>query len=221
MAFAFPAAAQLAASAAIDSNYVVRGVSFSDGEPTASLNVSYDHPSGFYAAITGMSTDPTRRVIVMHGAMESAGYARRLSDSASVDVGVSHADYNINTLLPYAVGYSEVYSGVTFGNVSAYVYYAPKYLGEGPRSLYFDLSASVRPAPKWRVSGHVGALSTLGKWGPDADVRQRYDFRVATTYELGATELKLAWTSSSHYYYEPPNYARSSDAVIVGVSHYF
>ena len=45
---AMPVAAQVAIEAAVQTDYRVRGYSVSDGEPTASVSVSYDDPAGFY-----------------------------------------------------------------------------------------------------------------------------------------------------------------------------
>ena len=52
-----PAQAEVGLSAEVDSDDRVRGVSFSNGNPVFSLNLTYDHASGAYAGITDAVLD--------------------------------------------------------------------------------------------------------------------------------------------------------------------
>lgn len=208
-------------SLSLDSDYVVRGVSYSDGQTTLGTSMTWDHDSGLYASISGAITKGFDHEPKMRGIMENVGFVHKLNRDVTVDVGASRADYIINTSEKYRINYAELYSGLTYKNLSAYAYYTPSYLGEGPESLYFDVNSVVRAATNLRLAAHVGLLSTLGKWGPDADVRKNADYRLSSVYELGSTEVRLSWTSTSHYYYYPPGIAHRSDAVVVGLSHFF
>src|SRR5687768_2258453 len=73
-----PAAAQLAASIAIETDYRFRAHLLSDGRPAATVQLAYDHASGLYlnvAAIGALGDDGPRFV----GAQGNIGYAARLA----------------------------------------------------------------------------------------------------------------------------------------------
>jgi uncharacterized protein (TIGR02001 family) len=200
---------------------VSRGVSFSEGAPSASLTLAYDHRSGAYAGLSVTSSLDLTGKASLRGVSENVGYAASLADGAALDLGLSRADYVINTSEKYRVGYGEFYAGLRGRHASAYVYYAPRYLGEGPRAIYLDLNGSIRPARYLRVSGHIGVLQTLDKWTSLDDRRDRYDLRATTTYELGQTELNLSWTSSTPYYHDHGVDLGRQEAVILGLNYFF
>jgi hypothetical protein len=168
----------------VDSKSVVRGIDYSLGRPAYSLNLSYDAPSGLYAGFTATGTASTLGFRVMRGALENVGYARKISSDLTLDGGVSHADYLLNTREKYIFAYNEAYAGATWRNLSAYLYYTPRYMGEGPESLYLDVHGAVRASSKVRLSGHVGFLAPMSKWRADANRRKDVDLSASAIYEL-------------------------------------
>ena len=91
-----PAHAQLSGSASIDSQYRYRGYALGYERPVATLDLSFDHPSGFYAngSITGVDTSQNGlRLLATPG---HVGYAQRLTGDLSIDGGVTHFEYEVD-----------------------------------------------------------------------------------------------------------------------------
>jgi uncharacterized protein (TIGR02001 family) len=211
----------LTISASVDSQDVIRGVSYSLGRPAYGLHLSYDLPNGVYASTSLSGTASFQAMHVMRGAVENVGYAGRVAPELSVDVGVSHADYLLNTNEKYIFSYDEAYGGATYRNVSAYLYYTPHYMGAGPEALYLDLHSAMRAAPHVRLAGHLGFLAPLRKWRADADKRKDIDLSASAIYEFPQAEVRLTWATSSHYFYDPPVGRQQSDSVMAGATWFF
>jgi uncharacterized protein (TIGR02001 family) len=217
---ATPARAQIALSATFASDYRIRGFSLSDDKPTLSLEFAYDHASGAYAGATAIVTETRHSGIGFLGYVANAGYVARLTGRTSWDVGVVGTTVNTNTYRNYQVSYGEVYSGLTHDHLTAYLYYSPNYLNSGVSTLYADLSTSFRPAPRWRLFAHAGALTPIG--GAHADsMHEQFDLKAGAAYDLGGAEVQLAWTSALPYAEYPAGRLQARDAVIVQATYFF
>jgi uncharacterized protein (TIGR02001 family) len=214
-----PAArAQLAGSVALTSDYRYRGLSLSDERPALSASVTYDHPSGLYGELTGVAAASHDDSL---GYQVYAGYARRLASGASWDVGVTHTDVGGYGVAKYRVRYTEGYAGLSFRNWSARLYYSPDYLGEGVRTLYANVDASMSPRPNLRLFAHAGLLAPL-----DADRyaeirRNQYDAAVGAAVQVKAVELKLTLSGfgpSSDYL---ASRRQAREAAVVSASYAF
>jgi uncharacterized protein (TIGR02001 family) len=215
-AIAAPASAQVAVEGALLSDYRVRGYSISDGEPAASVSLSYDDPSGFYLGGTAIgsfdSGDPE-----FAGFQANAGYALRVGPQVSVDAGVSRSVYY------YAygsrnLGYTELYLGVTARHASARVHYSPDYYRAGTSTLYAEIDGGIEPAPNWVLSAHAGVFSYLGT-RPYFLPRQRYDWRIGAARKFGATALHL--DLSGRVQGSPARRATDATALVLSLTHGF
>jgi uncharacterized protein (TIGR02001 family) len=193
-----PAAAQVAGSVGLDSDYRLRGYSLSDGGPAASAQLSYDDPSGLYLSLSGLAE--VGRANRFLGVIANAGFAKRLSGRLTVDGGVLRSQ--IRSAVRDAPGYqyTELYAGAYVGPVAGHVYYSPGYRYSGSSSLYAELETGFEPARNWRLSGHVGMLTYLGS----SSYRRQgdgLDWRVSVSRQLGALEIHsaLSGTASRHY----------------------
>ena len=212
-----PAAAQLAASLSLDSDFRWRGVSLSDGRPAMSLDLSYDHSSGAYVGASGMIEEAPQAGVRFLGDVEYAGFAARSGGGPAWDIGVSHSEFETYSYGDYRVGYTELYAGVTSGRLSAHLYYSPDYFGEGMRTLYAELNGAVAPATDWRLFGHLGALTPLS--GGAEGQRERYDLRAGLARAFRRIELRAAFTAVRGGRTPPDEPARQ--AVVVGASLFF
>src|SRR5205809_1401108 len=118
--------AQLSGSVSVVSDYRYRGISLSDNEPAAQLGVTYDDATGWYAGAFVSTTKSAAYDTRGAQLISFAGYAWRMPSGLSLDVG---ADYSVVTATP-RYNYPEVYAGFAFQNVSARLYYAPRYFGQ-------------------------------------------------------------------------------------------
>jgi uncharacterized protein (TIGR02001 family) len=186
---AAPASAQVAIEAALQSDYRVRGYSVSEGEPSASLSVSYDDPSGAYvgAVFVGAIRDGDPGLLQIQG---NAGYAVRIGPMLSFDAGVSRTQYFSGHETSRDYDYTEVYVGLAFPAVSARLSYSPDYYRNDMDTLYLAVETGIEPAPDWFLSAHGGILTYLGDppaYLPD----QTFDWRLGATKQLGRWGVHL------------------------------
>lgn len=186
---AAPAGAQVAVEAALQTDYRVRGYSVSDGEPAASLSLSYDDPSGVYlgGAVIGTLSDGEPELLGVQG---NVGYAVRLGPDLSVDAGVAKTQYFYGYGTSRNYDYTEVYLGLALPLVAARLSYSPDYYRNGTETLYAELDGGIEPAPGWFLSAHAGVLSYLDT--PPAYLPERtYDWRIGATRQLGRWGVHL------------------------------
>jgi uncharacterized protein (TIGR02001 family) len=215
---AFPAAAQLSASAAVASDYRFRGVSLSDERPSLNLNLAYDHPGGLYGGGSAIVEDSRQGGVRMSGAIGYLGYARRTAAGLSWDVGVSHQDLTVYAAQRYGLRYTEAYVGVARGKVSARLSYSPDYFPGGGDALYASLDGAVKPAQDWRLFGHLGLLAPVGGSALAMPPRDRVDLRLGVARRFGRCELNLAWTMAMP---GPRQISQQRSAVVVGAAVFF
>jgi uncharacterized protein (TIGR02001 family) len=189
VAWAAPLSAQVAAEGALLSDYRVRGYSISDGNPAASLSLSYDDPSGFYLGATAIGSfhggEPE-----LSGLQGDAGYALRLGPGVSLDAGVSRSVYYYYADDGRRLAYTELYLGVAVPHLSARVNYAPGGYRSGTSTLYAEIDGGIEPAAGWLLSAHAGAFSYLGAHSYLLP-RERYDWRVGAARTFGTSALHL------------------------------
>ncbi len=215
------AEAQVAGSASIESDYRYRGVSLTDGKPALSLNISYDHDSGFYAGASAFGASGGRRNSVRIGATEYLGYVARVSPQTAWDLGVTHSEFKTNAATHASFGYTEIYAGLIKDHVSAHIHYSPDYFGQGAGTVYVDLDGAFRPARTWRLFGHVGVLTPLGGSEGPGGYRERYDLRAGAAAEFTGGEVQLAWTSTRPDLAYPAGHSQSSDALVIAATFFF
>jgi uncharacterized protein (TIGR02001 family) len=212
------ARAQEGASITVQSDYLLRGVSLSDGRPTLSLDFDYDDKSGAYVAVSVTAVDTRHTGLELQGVVADIGYARRLSDGLTWDVGVS--DSQISTFVDgrYVANYAEVYAGVTRGVLAAHVYFSPGYLGESARTFYVDLAGTLRPADHWRLTAHAGLLEVVGGDPRSLGGRDHVDLRAGVARDFGRFEARLTatWACPTPVY--PSGYYHRRAALVAGLS---
>lgn len=216
LGFARPAHAQLSGTVSVQSDYRYRGISLSSGLPTATLDLAYDHPSGFYAGASAIGGAPGGRARSL-GFIEYVGYATPRLGRVSLDVGADNQDlayYYAGRRIP--LRYAEAYVGVVGDGLSAHVHYSPNYLRQGYGSLYAEVDGSLKPADNWRLFAHFGATLPVGDVGGR---RERYDARAGVARQFGAFEVQASVTATTP---DPPGITpRHRTALIVGASWFF
>jgi len=215
-ALAGPAKAQLSGTIGLQSDYRYRGVSLSDGRPVATFDLSYDHPSGFYAGGSAIGAVPDGEARSL-GFIEYLGYSTPRRGGMSWDFGIDNQDlayYYDRRRIPWR--YAEAYVGVVGDNLSAHIHYSPNYLRPGYGALYAEVDGSVKPADNWRLFAHLGANFPVG------DVegrRQRWDARVGVARQLGPFELQASVVATTP---SPPALTpQGRTTLVVGASWFF
>jgi uncharacterized protein (TIGR02001 family) len=191
---AIPSAqAQVSGSVGVASDERWRGRSLSAGQPAATLALAYDDRSGFYAdaSATGAVIDDRIDLI---GVAADAGYAWRLPSGLSLDIGATHRQFTRYFSGRRPTGYSEVYAGISGRSLSARLHYSPSYFGRGS-AAYGTIEAVIRPASRWRLIGHAGAVAYLDAPPVPQLHRLQYDYSLGVARQQGAIELRLAWSN--------------------------
>ncbi|MBO9671517.1 MAG: hypothetical protein J7485_13480 [Sphingobium sp.] len=190
-AAAFPACAQVNLEAALTTDYRLRGYSLSRREPAASLSVGYDGSSGIFGEVTGVAVYRAGGRLGLMGGYATLGYARRIGDGLSADIGLLRAQYAPDSSFGRATGYTEVFAGISGRSVALRAAFSPDYLWDRTMTLYVSGDVFKRPAEHWRISGHVGALAFVRNGPPAAVSRVRYDWAAQVQREFGRAELGL------------------------------
>jgi uncharacterized protein (TIGR02001 family) len=149
--------AQTAISAAVASDYRLRGVSLSQGRPVVQLDASYDFAQGAYAGAffsNAMFEESTTIEMQMTG---YGGYSLRLANGWSLDAGAAYTAFTGGE----GYNYVEFHAGVATRNYSARIFYSPDYLELGVSTLYGELNGSYPLTERLRLIGHVGALQAV------------------------------------------------------------
>jgi uncharacterized protein (TIGR02001 family) len=181
--------AQVSGSASLLSDYRYRGVSLSRNRPAAQLAVAYDDASGWYGGAFASTVQlfyPTRELQVV----SFVGYARRLPSGLSWEAG---ADYSVVTG-PLSYSYPEVYAGIASENVSARLYYAPRYFGQDSDVIYGEINASQQLLDRVRLLAHGGVLRNNGQsdYGLRPD-RHILDASVGVSLDFDQFSVQLSW----------------------------
>ena len=177
---AAPADAQVGAAVSLFSDYRFRGFSLSDDRPVAILDVSYDAPSGLYAAASGSVVTARSEGLRMLGLQVNGGYARQLRSGLTIDLGAVRSRYSSYSGLGSSRSYTELYAGVRGKVVSSRLSVSPDYFDSGA-SLYGEITGQFRPARNLEVQASLGALAPLGR---------AHDHGLATDGRIG-----LEWRS--------------------------
>jgi uncharacterized protein (TIGR02001 family) len=187
------AAAEIGVSVSASSQERFRSYSLSRGYPVAAIDLSYDHPNGFYAALSASTVFAPGRPELL-GFKENLGFARKLDAGFILDAGIIDARYTHYSSKDRSSGYTELYVGAITKPLSARLYYSPNYFRSNMSTLYGELDASFRAAPKWWLDAHIGALRQIG--GPSLALGRRTfcDWRLGSSVDFGSLRLRLAWS---------------------------
>jgi hypothetical protein len=215
------AAAQVGLSAGVDSDYQWQGLSLSSGEPAVNVSVSGDFRGGLYASLTGVVGATDHDGLRPLAYIADLGYARRLDRGVTADIGVVTSGVRLYQARRYAFTYTQVYGGLSKGDLSAHLFYSPSYLGEPEGALYLDIDGAARPAPGWRLTAHVGGFATLSRSPPEPTERPRLDLRAGIVRQLGSFEGHLLLTTTLPEPIYPTRARQPRRAVVLGASYAF
>lgn len=197
----------------------LRGYSLSAGHPVARADLSYDDPSGFYAAVSGAVVYSNEYGVKPLDLQENIGFARQLSAGPAIDVGIHKTNYTRYSSEGRSIGYTEAYAGLIGKVVSTRIYVSPNYFYSDTWRGYGEVEAGIRLLRKLSLSGHVGVSVPLNRnrwWYPT-----QYDWRVGAAREVGRATLHLDLSGGGpgKDYYEGQAHKRT--ALVGGASFVF
>jgi uncharacterized protein (TIGR02001 family) len=186
--------AQFSGSASLVSDYRYRGVSLSRNKPAAQLGLAYDDASsgwygGAFASTVKLFYPSTELQL-----SSFAGYASRTPSGVAWEAG---ADYSVVTG-PVSYGYPEVFVGVASDNLSARLYYAPRYFGQEVNAIYAEVNAAQRLLDNLRLVAHAGALHNNidGAYSQPPE-RSVFDASLGVAFDFEQFNIQLSWVGIS------------------------
>jgi uncharacterized protein (TIGR02001 family) len=206
------ASAQLSATASVLSDYRYRGISLSQERPAAQFGLAWDDPSGVYAGLFASSVQfalsPGRELQIA----SYAGYARRFASGWSAEVGAEYSTFTG----PGSYDYAEAYVGVAGEQLSARLYFAPRYFGRDSGAFYAEINGTQALSDRLRLVAHAGMLVNRGNYmlyGPTD--RRLLDGRLGVAVDIEAFTLQASWVGvdSSKTGY-PVAHSRKNTAVV-------
>jgi uncharacterized protein (TIGR02001 family) len=216
-----PALAEISAEIELKSDDRFRGRSLSDGRPVIEADVGVDSDMGIYAGGSFTATLTGKSRAGLQGVDGYIGYASRIDDELTFDIGVAGYAYSRRYSGNRADSYAEVYAGVTAGKFAAYLHFTPNYFDRDVSLLYADLNLAQPLGSDWTLKAHAGLLTqTSGKPGLGGK-KNRYDTRLALSRPLLGLEAEVAWTFAGpdDGYYDDPWDGRS--AIVFSLSKHF
>jgi len=184
------------------SDYRYRGNTLTDRMPAAQVGLAYDDPKGWYAGAFGSTVrlKPPGGESSYFQAIAYGGYAMRLSSGVSIEAGADYAAFASAS----ESNYGEVFFGAATDNLSARVYYAPRYFGESSSAFYGEINATQPLADRVHLHVHAGYVhyryeSPYGiEPRPDVESVQRvFDARIGLRFDLDPFQLEVAWWASA------------------------
>ena len=215
--FPTQAVAQVGGSLGVESDYRLRGVSLTDGDPAATAQLTYDHSSGMYLNLVGVVRFGSHNPQFM-GVIGNVGYARQLNARVTLDGGVIRSQIRAATDYSRPYHYTEFYAGASVGRVTGRVYYSPDYRNHGVSTVYGELEAGFEPVRDWRVNAHLGVKAYLDATSYETKGSKRPDWRVGISKRFGRVEGHAALSGGgpgkTYYGY----YLRHNPAITAGAS---
>lgn len=215
-AAASPASAEIGAAVSIFSDSRFRGISVSDGDPVATLDFSFDDPSGAYFAATGTVGFTSREVKPVSVEL-NAGFAREVRPDLTFDVGFAHSSYERYPAAGQGSSYTEIYAGLTHKTLTARVHLSPHYLEAGRWTAYGELEHSLSLTRNLSLNSHVGLLMPLHTRAWD-DFRSRVDWRMGLDRQIGRFAVHAAFTGARGVHHYDSHSYKTDSAVVLGAS---
>jgi uncharacterized protein (TIGR02001 family) len=181
------ASAQVGGSVSLVSNYVYRGVSLSNDNPEAQLNLTADFDSGWFAGLfaSGVNLPATHGQAIAYG-----GFAHQWTSELSWEAGVSETVYKDDS----GQNYAEAFVGLSTDRFNGRLYYSPNYLGQGVHSAYGELNYNLPLSTSLRFTAHAGYLDVAKRDGESRSASHG-DTRAGLAYHTG--DWNLQWGIAS------------------------
>lgn len=182
------------------SDYAFRGVSQTNEDPAIQGGFDYAHSSGFYLGTWASNVDGglypgSSLELDLYG-----GYAGKINDDLSYNVGLLKYYYPGNTIDANTL---EAYAGVTykwFGLKASYslsdyfgVNVAQGYAADSDGTLYWDASFNYELPAQVMLSAHYGWTKVAGTGNSELDYD---DWKIGVSKEVAGFNLGLAYVDT-------------------------
>ena len=190
------AAAQVAATASVTTDYRYRGITLSDRKPAVQGGATWDTSIGAYAGAFASSVRLAAPAGTNAQIIAFAGYARRLTPDASFELG---GDYVAFTAAADE-NYGEIFVGAAYAGVSGRVSYSPRYFGQSASGTYAEIDAAPQLSERIRLVAHAGVLrARYEHYYGSSGVQNFVDGRIGVAIDFDAFRMQLAWVGVNNH----------------------
>lgn len=173
-------------SAEIASDYVFRGISFSDNKPAVSGSLDYEHASGFYTGIWKTSNADNGEINIY------GGYASEFGDT-----GIS---YDVGALRYIFPGFDEFNNNEVYGSVGYSLFtlgyaYDKNFEGTGEKVHYWNLALDYE-LPYFQGVDFTAAYG-YSDFDSKLDISGYSDYYVGLTKNFVGFDWTVAYTGTS------------------------
>lgn len=217
------AQAQFAGNVSLMTSEMFRGESTSGDDAAASLEISYDHSSGFFGGAS-VTIAGGERNLHYNGSNQYVGYAWRQGET-SLEIGAIHRDYAAASLFDeaYSPHYFEGFVGYARRNLRVRVYVSPDYLRDGRTSGYGEVNARLLKLGQWSLNGH-GGVSAIPADPGDSGLRFYYDWSVQANRMVGSFALGVGIATTNYRVFGPdagPGFLENSPRLFASIGRAF
>ena len=218
IAVASPGQAAVGAVASVFSDDRFRGISLSDGQPVAILDLSYDAPSGLYGTASGSVVVTRHEGLKALGFVLNGGYAKRFSTGLTADFGIVHSRYSHYSGVASGRNYSEVYAGLSGKLIGARVSISPNYLGMERWTLHGEVDGHLDLTPKLLLDGTIGLHIPLQRGDYSSESRAQMDARISLAQRIGPITFHAALATRTGHSEIYSGRGHHRTALVVGIS---
>jgi uncharacterized protein (TIGR02001 family) len=185
------ARADVGASLALLSDYRLRGVSLSDGQPSAQGRLDWQDDRGLFAGLQLSLVRTGENSELGVSPQGVAGYSHAFAGSWTWSAGLTGYAFPSSSGGPG--NYTELFARAGNDSVQAGVFVSNDYFGSGARSLYTELSGTRQLNDSAVLGVHLGWLITSGAGGTYAayDSVHRVDGRIGLIFDLRAVTAEV------------------------------
>ena len=182
------AAAEVSGNVSIGSDYVYRGISQTNENPTIQGGFDYAAESGFYVGTWASN-------VAFDGSIEIdvyAGFGGSFSDAVSYDVGVLRYEYPDDAQggAPES-SFNEVYGSVSIAGLTLGAAYSPDFFYESDAATYFYVNYDMS------LPGDVGLSAHVAKQSIDNNAQfgtpDYIDYSLGVSKSAGGLDFSLTW----------------------------
>ncbi|MAL50198.1 MAG: hypothetical protein CMH18_10605 [Methylophaga sp.] len=179
------------ANVGLFSDYLFRGISFTDDKPAIQGGFDYAHASGLYAGTwaSNLSIDDETNIEID----VYAGFANEFGESGiGYDLGVVRYMYP-GTENDEELDYNEYYGGLSYSYFSATVFYTSDWVNTGEDEIYYKLGFDYDLPYGLALSAHYGYIDSDRNDGDPAKSDSYSDYGIGVTKGFAGLDWSVGY----------------------------
>ena len=177
------------ANVLVGSDYVFRGISQTDNNPTIQGGLDYQHASGVYLGTWASNVD--------FGSDDDASSEFNLYGGFASEFGETGIGYDIGALRYYYSGtggsadFNEVYGSLSYSYFSFGIAHSGNFLNSGKDGTYYNLGF------EYGLPYEITLTAAIGYQNMDSDIGESYkDYLIGVSKTFADLDFAITWTDT-------------------------